>query len=166
MNVEPVPSGNLAFLTVLKELRQALPPGAILSVAAYPPTTWLHPYGDVHWDRDYFTQVASIADQLVVMMYDTALPNPKPYRFLMRRWTRQVLEWEGRADILLGIPAYEDAGVGWHRPDVENIRNGLLGVHEGLAAFPSLPPRYQGVALYSEWEMSPDKWAEFADLFL
>ncbi len=36
--------------------------------------------------------------------------------------------------VLLGIPTYEDPGVDYHHPDVENITNALMGVHRGLAA--------------------------------
>jgi len=51
------------------------------------------------------------------------------------------------------LPAYDDNQSGYHDPTVENLGNALAGV---LAA-----PRaanVAGVAIYSEWEMTPDEW--------
>jgi hypothetical protein len=54
--------------------------------------------------------------------------------------------------------AYKDAGVGYHDPQIENLKNALLGVHSGLSKHEILPKNYQGVALYCEWEMDNGKW--------
>lgn len=166
VNVEPCPSGNRGYLRLLDDLRAALPPGRILSIAAYPPTTPLHPFPDVHWDEAYFRQVSRRVDQVAVMMYDTALVAPQPYRGLMARWTGQVLAWSGDAEVLLGVPAYEDAGVGYHHPEVENVREALLGIHQGLDGLGRLPPRYAGVAIYSEWTMDEGEWRDLRERFL
>ena len=53
----------------------------------------------------------------------------------------------------LGIPAYEDAGAGYHYPNAENISSALRGIsaadrHEDI----------DGIALYCEWEMDENKW--------
>jgi hypothetical protein len=159
INIEPMPSGNEPFLTLLRELRQALPDGKILSVAAYPPPTRWHPFPDVHWDEHYFQQVAAQVDQMAVMMYDTALRVPKLYQSLTSRWTQEVVTWAGETEVLLGLPAYDDAGVGYHDPRVENLKNGLQGLHAGLSHFAKLPANYQGIAIYCEWEMDPPEWA-------
>ena len=165
MNVEPCRSGNRGFLRLLEELRAILPPGKILSVAAFPPPTFLHPYSEVHWSRDYYQQVAERADQLAVMMYDTALPLEKVYQWLVASWTKEVLTWAKPKQVLLGLPAYDDAGVGYHDPRVENLRNAILGVHGGLKQQHTLPVNYQGIALYSEWEMEDHEWASMVELF-
>ena len=59
VNIEPLPSGNPYFLKLLEELKAALPAEKTLSVAAYPPPTRWNPFPEVHWDEDYFRQVAS-----------------------------------------------------------------------------------------------------------
>ena len=59
LNIEPWPSGHPELLTLLDELRAALPPGKRLSVAAYPPPTRWHPAPEVHWERAYFQEVAA-----------------------------------------------------------------------------------------------------------
>ena len=161
VNIEPLPSGDPDFLTLLDELRQALPSGKLLSVAAYPPPTRWQPSPEVHWDESYLRQVARRVDQLAVMMYDTGIRWRKPYRHLMSQWTAEVLDWSGDTQVLLGLPAYDDAGVGYHHPDVENLENSLLGVHAGLSRFDTLPAHYRGVALYCEWEMDEREWRYF-----
>ncbi len=166
LNIEPCPSGHVGFLKLLAQLRAALPEGKVLSVAAYPPPTIFHPHPEVHWEEAYFRQVARQAHQVVPMMYDTSLRFPMLYRRLMAAWTREVLAWSPDADVLLGLPAYEDSGVGYHVPNVENLRHALAGVHQGLADLGRLPENYQGVAVYSEWEMTPAKWRVLRRSFL
>lgn len=166
VNIEPMPSGHAGFLVLLEELRAVMPKGKVLSVAAYPPPTRWHPVLEVHWERAYFQAVSSRVDQMAVMMYDTAIRWEKPYRQLMKEWTREVIEWAGDTPVLLGLPAYDDAGTDYHHPHVENLSNGLLGIHAGLASFESLPRNYQGAAIYSEWEMSDDEWRMWRERFI
>jgi hypothetical protein len=164
VNIEPMPSGHTGFLALLDELRAALPKGKLLSVAAYPPPTRWQPSLEVHWEEPYFRAVAARADQLAVMMYDTSIRFQKPYRALMRDWTREVLAWSGGTNVLLGVPAYEDADSGYHHPHVENLHNALLGIHAGLHA--NRPANYQGVAIYCEWEMTAEKWRTWRERFV
>lgn len=158
INIEPLPSGNEYFITLLKELRQALPQGKLLSVAAYPPPTILHPFREVHWDESYTRRVSPHVDQMAVMMYDTAVRLPKFYQHRVSSWTRHVLAWAADSKVLLGLPAYDETGASYHDPNVENLKNSLLGVHAGLADFGSLPKNYQGIAIYCEWEMDDREW--------
>lgn len=166
VNIEPWSNGDPTLLGLLHELKQALPPEKVLSVAAYPPTTLLHPFPEVHWDNNYYRRITAIADQVVVMMYDTALPSAKLYQALLRSWTQQVLSNSQGAAVLLGVPTYDDAGVGYHHPEVENIQTALFGIHAGLAGFAQLPDHYQGLAIYSEWETDDEEWRYWREHFL
>jgi hypothetical protein len=166
LNIEPCESGNQDFLQLLDGLRQALPDRFLLSVAAYPPPLWWQPFHAVHWDASYLRQVAQRADQLAVIMYDTALPWPRAYQRVMRRWTHAGLANAAHASILLGVPAYDDAGTGYHDPAVENLANALLGIHAALDAYPALPEPYQGVAIYCEWEMDEAEWSYWQQHFM
>lgn len=163
INIEPMRSGNKEYLLLLDEMRNALPAGKLISVAAYPPPTGWQPVADVHWDENYSRQVAARVDQATIMMYDTSLRFSKLYEQLMADWTRSVLSWYASKEVLLGLPAYEDAGVGYHDPQTENLSNSLLGIHAGLNG--PLPDAYRGVSLYCEWEMTPAKWLEFQEHF-
>ncbi|MEK0450626.1 MAG: hypothetical protein RL088_2894 [Verrucomicrobiota bacterium] len=165
INIEPLRSGDPDFLLLLENLRAALPPGKLLSVAAYPPPTLWHPFPDVHWDEPYFRQVARRCDQLAVMMYDAGQRLPKTYQRLMADWTREILAWsEGKA-ILLGVPTYADQGVGYHHPEVENIHNALPGIHRALNTSPP-PHNYQGIAIYCDWETDDHEWSLLKQNFL
>jgi hypothetical protein len=166
VNIEPCPSGHAGFLKLLDQLRAALPAGKILSVAAYPPPTLFHPHPEIHWDETYYRSVAKRVHQVVPMMYDTSLRFSMVYRRLMAAWTREVLTWSAGAEVLLGLPAYEDQGVGYHVPEVENLEHAIAGVHQGLAELGRLPPTYNGVAVYSEWTMTPTKWSLLRERFL
>jgi len=165
INVEPLTSGDTNYLALLDELRAALPEGKLLSVAAYPPPTWWHPYEDVHWDEGYFREVARRSDHLAVMMYDAAQRIPKTYERLLAAWTQEVLAWSEGKPVLLGVPTYDDAGVGYHDPRVENLTNALRGIHRGLSCQP-LPSNYQGVSIYCEWQTSHAEWLYFREHFL
>ena len=76
---------------------------------------------------------------MAVMMYDTSLRFQKLYQYLIASWTQEVLEWSGSAEVLIGVPVYDDEGVNYHYPNVENLRNSLLGIHAGLNNYTSLP---------------------------
>ena len=154
INIEPMPSGNKDFFTLLDELKKSLN-GKTLSIAAYPPPTVWHRFPSVHWDLKYLTEVGKRADQMAVMMYDTAIPYRKFYINLYKQWINDLSKalYETNTEILLGVPAYEDAGVGYHHPEVENISAAL----SAISASP-FKKNISGIAIYCEWEMTPDKW--------
>ena len=154
INIEPWPSDNVGFLMLLDAIRPVTE-GKILSVAAYPPPTKWHQFPNVHWPLVYIKRLTNHCDQLAVMMYDTAIPLEKFYIKLMTDWTKQLTTAtrSSTCELLLGIPAYDDAGVGYHHPGVENINSALQGI--------SASPRknaINGIAIYCEWEMNEAKW--------
>ena len=162
INIEPMPSGNTDFLMLLDELRPTMN-GKTLSVAAYPPPTRWHRFPDVHWQLGYMHMVADRCDQLAVMMYDTSIPLEKFYIDLMIRWTRSAAGATGMngCELILGIPAYEDADSGYHHPRVENISSALRGI-----AAADRNDRIGGIAIYCEWEMDDAKWREWQRFML
>lgn len=166
LNIEPCPSGSADLLALLDLLRAKLPRTCLLSIAAYPPPTRMHPGLDVHWEEAYVREVARRVDQMAFMMYDTALDSTAWYQRLMAQWTREELAWTAPTATLLGLPAYDDAWTSWHRPDVENLENALEAIHAALAGMGGPPPNYQGTALYCDWEMNEAKWATYRELYL
>jgi hypothetical protein len=165
LNIEPMTSGTQSYLTLLDELRAALPAGRKLSVAAYPPPTRWQPSRDVHWNESYFREVARRCDHMAVMMYDTGIRFQKPYQKLMADWTEEILQWSEGRPVQLGLACYDDEGVEYHHPDVENLTNGLPGIHAGLMRFDSLPDNYRGVAIYCDWEMDEGEWRLLSERF-
>jgi len=146
INIEPMPDGNAEFLQFLDEVRTAAGK-RILSVAAYPPPTKWHRYPNVHWSADYLGQVAERCDQMAVMMYDTAIPLGKFYTALMTDWTKVLADVvpPKNCELILGVPAYDDAGVGYHYPSAENITSALRGI-----AAAGRSGKLSGIALYCE----------------
>ena len=154
INIEPLPGGDTGFLMLLDELRPIMT-HKTLSVAAYPPPTGWHRFPNVHWQVGYIHKVADRCDQMAVMMYDTSIPLEKFYTDLMTDWTRTLAGATAMNDceLILGIPAYEDAGVGYHHPRAENISSALRGISGGDRS-----DRIGGIAIYCEWEMDENKW--------
>ena len=157
VNIEPLPDGDRDFLRLLEELRPRMR-GKILGVAAYPPPTRWQENPHVHWQERYLREVAGRCDQLTVMMYDTAIPLAKFYTKLMTDWTESLtgIVRSGKCRLVLGIPAYEDPGVGYHRAGAENIISALRGISAARRN-----GEISGIALYCEWEMTEAKWRQW-----
>jgi hypothetical protein len=166
LNVEPWPSGDVSMLRLLEQMRREIPKGKLISVAAYPPPSSLHPFPTIHWEKAYFQQVAARCDQMAVMMYDTSLHDSKMYQWLYAQWSKGVLDWTkgSKTEILFGLPTYDDASSGYHKPNVENLDSALRGLHRGLSGAP-LPPHYAGAAIYCEWEMDNAEWKQWQQEF-
>ncbi len=165
VNVEPLTSGDRDFLALLDSLRTNLPPGKLLSVAAYPPPTRWQPSLEVHWEESFFREVARRCDQLAVMMYDVGQRWPKAYQQLMGDWTQEVLSWSEGKPVLIGVPTYDDAGSGYHDPAVENPFRAIPGIRRGLTRSLSTA-NYQGIAIYCEWETDDSEWRWLREHFL
>lgn len=164
LNIEPLPDGTEAYLELLRQVREAIGPDAVLSVAAYPPTTPLHPFEEVHWSLEFTREVCGIADELAVMSYDTGLRSPGAYEALMADWTRDLLRTlptreDGGCDVLMGVPSYEDDAL-YHRPDVENVQHALRGILFGLSR-EELPRPLTGVAIYASWTTDAAEWGTY-----
>jgi hypothetical protein len=150
LNVEPMAEETAGYLDLLREVKAAIGPQKVLSVAAYPPPTALHPYPDVHWSTDFLRRVCEVSDDVAVMAYDTALTDRGAYSHLVRTWTTEIAGALGPTDVpteaggpsttsgghgcrwRIGVPSYDDDAP-WHRPDAETLAAALDGV---IDAFP------------------------------
>jgi hypothetical protein len=164
VNVEPLPDGSRAYLELLREVKGAIGPGKVLSVAAYPPTTPLHPVPDVHWSLSYAREVCQVADELVFMAYDTGASFGVIYETQVAVWTRDLVRelpppGAGGCTWSMGVPTYDDDEP-WHDPQVETLGRALIGVQRGLGDRP-VPPSFRGVTLYASWTTSPREWAVY-----
>lgn len=169
INVEPLPSEEPGYLDLLRDVKEAIGAPKTLSIAAYPPTTPLHPAPQVHWTLDFTKQVCMAADELVFMGYDTALTEPEKYEWLMAKWTKDLLQTlpapeDGGCEVLIGVPAYEDDEP-YHRPNVENIEHGIRGVEQGLAELGEVPAHFRGIAVYASWTTDATEWGTYQKLW-
>jgi hypothetical protein len=152
VNIEPLRSGSYKYVILLSEIRQAIGPEKILSIAAYPPPTFWQQVDEVHWSREFYSEVSEHADQLVLMMYDTAIDYKKIYINTYKSWVSEVLAWSNSKDVLFGIPAYEDLDVDYHNPAVENIRTAMSGLSAGIKLNES-KSNYRGISIYADWTL-------------
>lgn len=168
VNIEPVGEGNVEFLALLRALRTAVGPTGILSLSAIRPGPVALPMApNFLWTPAYYLRVAAVADQIVVMAYDTALPTPSLYRRYMTyaasSVTTALLTSSSRARVLVGVPTYDDAGV-MHRSRVENLDNAIPGLVAGLRGL-GAGGTFEGVALYAEWTTDAQEWAAYERLW-
>jgi glycosyl hydrolase family 18 (putative chitinase) len=163
LNIEPVDDGNVEFLALLRALRTSVGTGN-LSLSAIRPGPLRVPVApNFFWTPDYYVRVAHIADQVVVMSYDTALPTPALYRrysaYAAATLTSRLRTGDTRARILLGIPTYDETGL-MHRAAVETPENALVGIVAGLRGLGG-GGTFEGVALYAEWTTDDAEWAAY-----
>ncbi len=156
-------NGDVRLLSLLRETRSALPPGAPLSVCTslWYPSPLLHWYG---WSDSYFAQVAAHCDQLAVMGYDSGIYLPRGYVWLMHRQvvhaTRAAAKGNPNCRVIIGVPTYSAGGPA-HNARAENLRMALKGVREGLADPQTVPGAFAGIAPFADYTTQPDEWREY-----
>jgi hypothetical protein len=167
LNLEPVDDGNVDFLALLRALRNAVGHDHILSLSAIRPGPFAIPMApNFVWTTDYYARVAALADQVVVMAYDTGLPTTGLYRryvaWAAQAVTETLAQKNARARLLIGIPTYDETGL-MHRANVETPENAMLGVIAGLRGMGG--GTFEGVALYAEWTTDDKEWAVYERLW-
>ena len=172
LDPEPVRNGDQNLLTLLKEMRQSVPTGTILSIAAdkaWPlfPDLAAQRLGPSLWSATYYREVAQAVDQVAVMTYDSAFTSPVMYRLLSRFEVIQISKALAatQVELLIGIPTSEEK-TGTHDPSAENMLSGLQGVIDGLNDMESQPSAVTGVAIYPYWETDAAKWAIYDSMWL
>jgi hypothetical protein len=168
LNIEPVGDGSDDLLALLRALRTAVGPGRILSLSAIRPAPFAIPVApNFVWTTDYYRRLAAVADQLVVMAYDTALPTQALYRryvaYAAQAGTEAILEARSPARLLMGVPTYDETGM-MHRAGVETPENAILGIVAGLRGLGG-GGTFEGVALYAGWTTDPAEWAAYERLW-
>jgi len=159
----PVPNGDPHYLKLLDELRLALAPTQLLSVASLPWASSLEsallPANPYRWTSSYYHAVASRVDQIVAMTYDSQAVVPALYRLWMREQVQGIRQSisDQPIDLLIGISLSREV-TSSHRPEVENLANGLAGLCAGLAKQTQDGASINGIALYAFWESDARDW--------
>lgn len=171
-DIEPVGDGDEGFVLLLEDVKYEIPEDKIISVALselIPRSlvALLRPFWKLenYNSEKYYKQVAKFADQVVAMTYDTSIDDEWLYRFLVRHQVIATTRALRDCEVFIGIPTYTDKKDGFN-PEIENIKNGLLGVIDGLNNLRSNKDSFAGVALYSNWETSDEEWRIYDELFL
>jgi len=168
LNVEPVDDGNVDFLSLLRALRSAVGAERVLSLSTIRPGPIAVPFApNFLWTPGYYARVAGIADQVVIMAYDTGLPTPALYQryvgYAAAAVQGALVGSRARARFLIGVPTYDETGL-MHRGGVETPDNALLGVIAGLRGVGG-GGTFEGVALYAEWTTDEGEWRTYERLW-
>jgi len=168
LNIEPIDDGNDDFLALLRALRTAVGPTHLLSLSAIRPGPIALPMApNFFWSVEYYVRVGALADQLVVMAYDTGLPTAPLYEryaaWAASTVTSELVGHHLRARVLLGVPTYRQTGL-MHRAGVETPAHAIAGIVAGLRGVGG-GGTFEGVALYAEWTTDPADWAVYERLW-
>lgn len=173
LNIEPLAEDDPDFVALLDELRDALG-GKLISFAAPKMRPWWVPgifgISERYWKGAAFERIMPHLDQVVVMVYDTAVPTAGLYQRYVAAHVgvlRQAHRASGapQCQILVGLPTY-DMPTWFHRPKVENLEMGLIGLLLGLNASHEPDPSPLGVAIYANWTTEEGEWETFRSLWL
>ncbi len=175
-DIEPIVNNNPRFLDLLDETREVLPAGAILSITAqkWAPNAhladWLRSNGKAGawWTTYYYAAVAAHCDQMVSIIYDTAMPTSGLYQLFVKQETQHILEAARSApnppQVLIGVPTYSGNSF-WFHETAENMRTSLTGVIEGLNSDRDTSG-FTGVAIYRYGTTSDASWKTYDGLWL
>jgi hypothetical protein len=165
-DLEPLRDGHPGYLELLAEVRKQMGGDWMISQATPRATPFGIPFGLLRrnfWSGTFYRATMDIADQTVLMAYDTNLPLRVAYMAFVRDQTRHLTKWSCAAEkheVLIGIPAYQDVPE-YSDPSVENIGNAALGVRSALESFPEKPECFRGVSIYANWVTDSDEWLQF-----
>lgn len=172
LDPEPVASGNRHLIDLLKELRERLGDGPVLSISGrhIAPVPGRIPEWvafPVAWSPSYYRQVAFYVDEIAIMVYDSSLP----WAWAYRAWTgvqtiRVSLALVGTGTRLyIGVPTSEERTY-THRPEAETISSGIGGVLDAFTVCPWCEAAVTGLAIYPHWETDVQEWVIFREMWL
>jgi hypothetical protein len=163
LNAETVINGNPDYLLLLDETKSAIGPSRILSIAGNdwkPFVLSSVPFVGSHkWSDAYYRSIVERVDQVATMTYDSFAPLPALYRLWLRQQIRGISRTLEHSDVelLIGVSISRERTL-THRPNAENMSNGLAGICAAVAVPSKLGHRPQGVALYAAWEADVTDW--------
>jgi hypothetical protein len=173
LDLEPIYSGDLDYLQLLRELHKVTQTHkAILSVAAYKPEEFpgleriaaLIAKCPGYWSKEYFLLVSKEVDQVAVMTYDSAIWLPGVYGRSIQ-WTTQWAVENGVKDLYIGIPTYEEGGPA-HFAWAENINSSIKGLKLGVSGLSRNDRSKVGAAIFAEWTTSKEEEESFITKYL
>lgn len=150
LNIEPMPAPPDWLIPFLKAVKDRLPSGVSLRLAA-PPVTMV-PLSGPSWRPDAAADVLRAADGLDLMLYDTGARDADSYARVLGEagsFARHASRSEGKYRLLLGLPSYPDR-TRLHDRGTENLE-------AAWKALPRLPAIARegwctaDVAVYAGW---------------
>ncbi|MGO8948855.1 MAG: hypothetical protein ACLQUY_14625 [Ktedonobacterales bacterium] len=175
-DIEPIINNNPRYIDLLDETRALLPAGAILSTIGqkWAPDAraadFLRSQGkaDAWWTSYYYAAVAAHVDQIVPLIYNSAMPTGDAYEFFVQQETEHILDAVRSAryppQVLIGVPTYTGDSF-WFHDTAENISTSLTGIITGLNSNRNTAA-FTGVSLYRFATTSSHDWSIYNSMWL
>jgi len=175
-DIEPIINNNPRFIDLLTETRADLPAGAILSTIGqkWAPNAHIADFlrsqgkADAWWTSYYYADVAAHVDQIVPLIYNSAMPTARSYELFVQEETEHILDSVRSArhppQVLVGVPTYSGDSF-WFHDSAENIATSLNGVIAGLNSNRDASA-FAGVALYRFATTSNLDWSIYDSMWL
>jgi hypothetical protein len=175
-DIEPILNNNPRYIDLLEETRADLPPGGILSTIGqkWAPNAHLADFlrsqgrADAWWTTYYYADVAAHVDQIVPLIYNSAMPTARAYEIFVQQETEHILDAVRSANhppqVLIGLPTYPGNSF-WFHDTAENVTTGLSGVISGLNSNRDTSA-FTGVAIYRFATTSSQDWSIYRSLWL
>jgi hypothetical protein len=176
LHIEPVWTGDVHFLDIIRQTRQAIGEDALLAVSVPPdwtpevegvPVPSVIAPGTV-WSTEYKQRIAlAPVNQIVVRSYNTYLTTPADYTawlaYQVKTYAETVAPLRSGVQVLIGVPTYA-ADPPAHRTDVENVMSAMAGFERGLADAGDAAGVVRGVAVYANWDTTEEDWSRLRPL--
>lgn len=177
LNIVPVSDGDETYLATLRKVRATIGDGANLAVAV--PPDWTPEGAGVPiptqikpgtiWAKEYKQRISLLADQIIVTAYNSGLTTPADYSawmaYQVNAYAQAAAELDSTTEIYMGVPTYEGQPP-LHDPAVENVAAAVAGVRAGLAEAGSAGVLVKGIAIYGEWDTTPQDWEQIRSLWV
>lgn len=172
LNGRGVRNNSETFIQMVRALRTAIGPNALLSVTApadripsdpdVPIGTTAEP--DLTWDVNFKQRVALLrVDEVVVMPHASGLQDSAQYTvwvaYQVASYATAIDELDRPADIIVALPTYDAAPD--RDPEVENVRAAIKGVKDGVKRAESAGELVKGVGLYEYKSTDSLEWTYF-----
>jgi hypothetical protein len=169
-NLEPLRDSHPGYLELLADVRARFGDDWIISQAtprSAPFGLAIGPLRRNFWSAGFYRATMDIADQTVLMAYDTQLPAGLAYVAFVRDQTLRLVDWAcaaRRHEVLIGVPSYHDSTANTD-PKIENIGNAALGVRSALESLSGKPACFRGISVYAHWVTNDDEWRQFDEFW-
>ena len=168
LKVHPLSRAETSYRQLIWEVRAAIGPTAILSVAT-PPIAVL-PFGLLgDWETRDYVVTAPLVDHIVVETQYSSLPWEWSFAWWVRwqvvRVTRSLDQSASQARVWFGVPAQDRPSLR-HIGRGETIAAGLRGVIAGLNDAETQQDVVGGVAVYAYRDVDAQEWETYDQLWL
>jgi hypothetical protein len=164
LDFEPVRSGDANLPAVLKLLREEKPAGKLVGLAGYMIEDDSLPAAGgkrlLVWEEEYYRELVTLVDDLMVMNYDTAIFERDDYVRATSIQTRRLADLAGASGVRMNIGVITDVQGrrGMFDRKAENFSSGLEGVRN---VWPACTGN-RGITLFTADGMTEDYWRELA----